>query len=75
MASPRNYIKGQLAGKGITQAQIAQWSGEDEATVSHVIAGKRTNRAPVVLREICKATGLIYGDILRMYDLDRKEAA
>jgi len=75
MHSTKAFVKYQLDMAGVTLTEIASRSGEDIRTVSHVIAGKRTNRAEVVLKEICKATGLKYGDLIRMYGLGHSAAA
>ena len=67
MNSARRFVKSKLTENGVSLTDIARLSGEDIRTVSHVINGKRTNRAEVVLKEVAKSTGLIYGDLVLMY--------
>lgn len=64
---PERFIKARLIERGVSLTEIARRSGETLETVSHVIRGKRTNRADPILREIAKAADLKLGDLRAMY--------
>ena len=72
MHSFTRFVKARLIESGTSITEVARRSGEDPRTVSHILRGKRTNRAAVVLQEIALATGLKYGDLLEMYGMDRR---
>ena len=68
MHRPSQYVKGRLADHGVTLSQIAERSGEDIRVVSHVIRGRRKNRALPVMIEIAKATGVPLGYLQELYE-------
>lgn len=69
MKSPERFIKARLMERGFLLTDIARLSGEDLPTVSHVIRGRRTNRAEPILRVIAKCADLVYGDLRAMLSL------
>ena len=70
MHSFGKFVKARLVESGVSITEIARRSGEDPRTVSHILRGKRTNRAEPVLKEIAVATGLRYGDLVEMYGVN-----
>lgn len=57
MHRSENPVKAELVKKGISLSFIASASGEDVRTVSHVLKGRRRNRALNVLQHVAMATG------------------
>lgn len=67
MHHAQRYVKGKLAEQGVSLQYIAESSGEDPRTVSHVLRGGRKNRALPIFIEVAKATGIPLGYLQEMY--------
>jgi transcriptional regulator with XRE-family HTH domain len=61
-----NYIADLRAEKGISQRELAEWSGVSNTEISRIESGKRQNPAPATLKAVSKALSAEYTDLMEL---------